>query len=63
MWRWSDPDTLAGWGTIRTSVAETVAVPRDRVLALFLDYPQWPRIFSRRSRERRAAEGAHGAKR
>lgn len=36
----------AGWGTVCTSVATTILAPRDQLVALFLDYAEWPRIFS-----------------
>jgi hypothetical protein len=40
-----DPSRRVPWGTMQTTVAATVSAPRDHVLALFLDYTQWPRIF------------------
>jgi len=34
------------WGTVRAEVATRVDAARDDVFRLFLDYAQWPRIFS-----------------
>ena len=36
----------AAWGTVRTSVATTILAPRDYLVPLFLDYAEWPRIFT-----------------
>jgi hypothetical protein len=41
-----DPSRRVAWGTVHTSVTTTVHAPRDQVVALLLDYAEWPRIFS-----------------
>jgi hypothetical protein len=35
----------ARWGTVHATVAATIDAPRDRVLALFLDWTRWPQLF------------------
>ena len=41
-----DAPPRAAWGTVCTSVATTILAPRDHLVALFLDYAKWPRIFT-----------------
>lgn len=33
-------------GVVRTRVETIIAAPPDRIVALFMDYTQWPRIFA-----------------
>jgi hypothetical protein len=40
-----DASRRVTWGTVHTSVTTTVLAPRDHLVALFLDYSQWPRLF------------------
>ena len=41
----ADPKRRVSWGTVHTRVAITVLAPRDRLVALLLDYTRWSRIF------------------
>jgi hypothetical protein len=37
--------TARRWGTVHVDAAMTIHAPRERLVALYLDYAQWSQLF------------------